>query len=100
MPLFYLFPLLDTVCECVHLSNIHPDLYVACLQFLALLFSEEGKRQVQSKEDASYRPTVGFLLDDDEESQASVAKLCEAVIQVDIYHLLMFGSCVSSVIIH
>ncbi|XP_066479673.1 rotatin [Tiliqua scincoides] len=72
---------IDTVCECVCQSSIHPDLHVACLQFLAILFSEEGKRQLHSKEDASHNPTVGFLLDEDEERQASVSKLCEAVIQ-------------------
>ncbi|XP_054840962.1 rotatin [Eublepharis macularius] len=72
---------LDTVCECVHLSISHPDLHVACLQFLAILFSEEGKRVLYSKESAYYHPTVVFLLDEDEESRASVAQLCESIIQ-------------------
>ncbi|KAJ6664400.1 hypothetical protein lerEdw1_007057 [Lerista edwardsae] len=72
---------IDTVCECVHLSSSHPDLHMACLQFLAILFSEEGKRQLHNKEGASYHPTVEFLLDEDEGSKVSVAKLFETIIQ-------------------
>ncbi|XP_053106081.1 rotatin isoform X3 [Hemicordylus capensis] len=72
---------IDTVCECVHLSILLPELHVACLQFLAILFCEEGKRELHNKENASYHPTVAFLLDEDERSQASVAKLCELIIQ-------------------
>lgn len=64
----------------------HPELCVACLQFLAVLFSEEGKRELNSKENACYHPTVVFLLDEDERSRDSVAKLCELIIQVEIYN--------------
>eukprot|EP00079_Xenopus_tropicalis_P012567 XP_002939666.2 PREDICTED: rotatin [Xenopus tropicalis] len=35
--------LLDTVDECLSLATSHSKLYTACLQFLALLFSEHGK---------------------------------------------------------
>ncbi|KAJ7338639.1 hypothetical protein JRQ81_012541, partial [Phrynocephalus forsythii] len=73
--------LIDTVCECVHLSVTNPDLYVACLQFLAVLFSEEGKRELNNKEDNCCHPTVTFLLDKDERSQPSVTKLSELLIQ-------------------
>ncbi|XP_048363804.1 rotatin isoform X3 [Sphaerodactylus townsendi] len=73
--------IIDTVCECVHLSVSHPGLHVVCLQFLAILFSEEGKRVLHNKESACYHPNMVFLLDEDEESQASVAQLCESIIQ-------------------
>ncbi|XP_060100048.1 rotatin isoform X2 [Heteronotia binoei] len=72
---------IDTVCECVHHSVSHPGLHVACLQFLAVLFSEEGKRVLHNEESACYHPTVVFLLDEDEGSQTSVAQLCESIIQ-------------------
>ncbi|XP_042319434.1 rotatin isoform X2 [Sceloporus undulatus] len=72
---------IDTICESVCLAATHPDLYVACLQFLAILFSEEGMRELCNKEDASYHPTMAFLLDDDVKSQLSVMKLCELIIQ-------------------
>nr|XP_056710923.1 rotatin [Euleptes europaea] len=73
--------IIDTVCECVHLSVSCPDLHVACLQFLAVLFSEEGKRVLHNEESARYHPTVVFLLDEDKGSRASVAQLCESIIQ-------------------
>uniref|UniRef100_A0A6J0TVC1 Rotatin n=1 Tax=Pogona vitticeps TaxID=103695 RepID=A0A6J0TVC1_9SAUR len=73
--------LIDTVCECVHLSVTHRDLYMTCLQFLAVLFSEEGKRELRNKEDNYCHPTVTFLLDKDERSQPSVTKLSELLIQ-------------------
>ncbi|XP_060630977.2 rotatin isoform X2 [Anolis sagrei] len=72
---------IDTLCECLHLSVTHPDLYVSCLQFLAILFSEEGKRELCLQEDMSYHPTLTFLLDDIVKSQLSVNKLCELIIQ-------------------
>ncbi|XP_061450623.1 rotatin isoform X2 [Rhineura floridana] len=72
---------IDTVCECVQFSIRHPDLYVACLQFLAVLFSEEGKRESTNKENACCQPTVVFLLDEDEKSRVSVTNLCELIIQ-------------------
>uniref|UniRef100_A0A670I8M4 Rotatin n=1 Tax=Podarcis muralis TaxID=64176 RepID=A0A670I8M4_PODMU len=71
----------QTICECMQFSVRHPELCVACLQFLAVLFSEEGKRELNSKENACYHPTVVFLLDEDERSRDSVAKLCELIIQ-------------------
>uniref|UniRef100_A0A670I8F0 Rotatin n=1 Tax=Podarcis muralis TaxID=64176 RepID=A0A670I8F0_PODMU len=74
-------PVIETICECMQFSVRHPELCVACLQFLAVLFSEEGKRELNSKENACYHPTVVFLLDEDERSRDSVAKLCELIIQ-------------------
>ncbi|KAF7245226.1 Rotatin [Varanus komodoensis] len=73
--------IIDTVCECTHLSIRCPNLYMTCLQFLAILFSEEGKRKLSNKDSACYHPTVGFLLDEDERSRPYVAKLCELIIQ-------------------
>ncbi|XP_077208985.1 rotatin isoform X2 [Paroedura picta] len=72
---------IDTVCECVHHSVSHPGLHVACLHFLAILFSEEGKRVLHNKDSACYHPTVVFLLDEDEGSRTSVAQLCDTMIQ-------------------
>lgn len=68
----------------MHLSVTHPDLYVTCLQFLAVLFSEEAKRELGNKEDNYCHPTVTFLLDKDERSQPSVTKLSELLIQVEM----------------
>ncbi|KAH0617847.1 hypothetical protein JD844_016491 [Phrynosoma platyrhinos] len=79
---------IDTVCKCICLSATHPDLYVACLQFLAILFCEEGKRELCNIEDTSYHPTMAFLLNDDVKSQLSVAKLCELIIQKMVTSLL------------
>lgn len=62
---------------------------MSCLQFLAILFSEEGKRKLDSKDDVGDNPTMAFLLDEEEGSRASVAQLCEIIIQVEIYCLLM-----------
>ncbi|KAM6453844.1 rotatin isoform 1-T1 [Liasis olivaceus] len=71
---------IDTLCECIHLSTRQPSLCVACLYFLALLFTEEGKREFNNKEDACYHPTVSFLLEE-KKNQSSVIKLCELLIQ-------------------
>uniref|UniRef100_A0A670ZPV2 Rotatin n=1 Tax=Pseudonaja textilis TaxID=8673 RepID=A0A670ZPV2_PSETE len=73
---------IDTLCECIHLSTRKPSLCMASLYFLALLFAEEGKREFNNDEDACYQPTVSFLLDE-KKNQSSVTKLCELLIQVD-----------------
>ncbi|XP_032078942.1 rotatin isoform X1 [Thamnophis elegans] len=71
---------IDTLCECIHLSTRQPSLCTASLYFLALLFAEEGKREFNNKEDTCYQPTVSFLLDE-KKNQSSVTKLCELLIQ-------------------
>ncbi|XP_026555233.1 rotatin [Pseudonaja textilis] len=71
---------IDTLCECIHLSTRKPSLCMASLYFLALLFAEEGKREFNNDEDACYQPTVSFLLDE-KKNQSSVTKLCELLIQ-------------------
>ncbi|ETE65120.1 Rotatin, partial [Ophiophagus hannah] len=74
---------IDTLCECIHLSTRQPSLCMVSLHFLALLFAEEGKREFNNEEDTCYRPTVSFLLDE-KKNQSSVTKLCELLIQVDL----------------
>ncbi|XP_074843618.1 rotatin isoform X2 [Carettochelys insculpta] len=72
---------IDTICDCVRLSTVCPSLYVASLQFLSILSAEEGKRQLQDKQNIYPNPTITFLLDEAEGSLASVAKLNELIIQ-------------------
>nr|XP_048696096.1 rotatin isoform X6 [Caretta caretta] len=73
--------IIDTICDCVHLSTICPSLYMASLQFLSILLAEEGKRQLQDKQNICPNPTITFLLDEAEGSLASGAKLNELIIQ-------------------
>ncbi|XP_031444883.1 rotatin isoform X1 [Phasianus colchicus] len=73
---------IDTICDCIHLSTTHPALYTASLQFLSVLLNEEGRRQLQDKQSICQDPTLSFLLDHSEECQASVIQLTELIIQV------------------
>ncbi|XP_043395868.1 rotatin isoform X13 [Chelonia mydas] len=73
--------IIDTICDCVHLSTTCPSLYMASLQFLSILLAEEGKRQLQDKQNICPNPTITFLLDEAEEGLASGAKLNELIIQ-------------------
>ncbi|XP_048796706.1 rotatin isoform X6 [Lagopus muta] len=73
---------IDTICDCIHLSTTHPALYTASLQFLSVLLNEEGRRQLQDKQSICQDPTISFLLDHSEECQASVIQLTELIIQV------------------
>nr|XP_006121480.1 rotatin isoform X2 [Pelodiscus sinensis] len=73
--------IIDTICDCVHLSIECPSLYVASLQFLSILLAEEGKRQLQDTQNICPNPTITFLLDEAEENLASVVKLTELIIQ-------------------
>uniref|UniRef100_A0A8C3XQW3 Rotatin n=1 Tax=Chelydra serpentina TaxID=8475 RepID=A0A8C3XQW3_CHESE len=73
--------IIDTICDCVHLSTTCPSLYMASLQFLSILLAEEGKRQLQDKQNICPNPTITFLLDEAEGSLASGAKLNELIIQ-------------------
>ncbi|XP_019380164.1 PREDICTED: rotatin isoform X1 [Gavialis gangeticus] len=73
--------IIDTVCDCVRLSTMCPDLYVASLQFLSILLAEEGKRQLQDKQNICKNPTITFLLDEAAESRASVTQLNELLIK-------------------
>uniref|UniRef100_A0A8C3BM81 Rotatin n=1 Tax=Cairina moschata TaxID=8855 RepID=A0A8C3BM81_CAIMO len=71
-----------TICDCVHLSTTYPALFMASLQFLSVLLSEEGRRQLQDKQSICQDSTVSFLLDHVEGSQTSVIRLTELIIQV------------------
>uniref|UniRef100_A0A7M4EF81 Rotatin n=1 Tax=Crocodylus porosus TaxID=8502 RepID=A0A7M4EF81_CROPO len=73
--------IIDTVCDCVRLSTMCPDLYVASLQFISILLAEEGKRQLQDKQNICKNPTITFLLDEAGESRASVTQLNELLIK-------------------
>ncbi|NXP50049.1 RTTN protein, partial [Heliornis fulica] len=74
--------ILDTICDCIHLSTTYPALYVASLQFLSVLLNEEGRRQLQEKETVCLNPTISFLLDHVESCQALVTQLTALIIQV------------------
>uniref|UniRef100_A0A8B9SRM2 Rotatin n=1 Tax=Anas platyrhynchos TaxID=8839 RepID=A0A8B9SRM2_ANAPL len=71
-----------TICDCVHLSNTYPALFMASLQFLSVLLSEEGRRQLQDEQSICQNSTVSFFLDHIEGSQTSVIQLTELIIQV------------------
>ncbi|KAM6283410.1 rotatin isoform 2-T2 [Porphyrio hochstetteri] len=73
---------IDTICDCIHLSATYPALYVASLQFLSVLLNEEGRQQLQEKESVCQNPTISFLLDHVESCQASVTQLTALIIQV------------------
>ncbi|NXI34262.1 RTTN protein, partial [Galbula dea] len=74
--------IIDTICDCIHLSNTNPALYTASLQFLSVLLNEEGKRQLQEKQSIFQNPTISFILDQTERCQASVTQLTALIIQV------------------
>uniref|UniRef100_A0A8B9ZM08 Rotatin n=1 Tax=Anas zonorhyncha TaxID=75864 RepID=A0A8B9ZM08_9AVES len=74
--------IIDTICDCVHLSNTYPALFMASLQFLSVLLSEEGRRQLQDEQSICQNSTVSFFLDHVEGSQTSVIQLTELIIQV------------------
>ncbi|NXI63217.1 RTTN protein, partial [Anseranas semipalmata] len=74
--------IIDTICDCIHLSTTYPALYMASLQFLSVLLSEEGRQQLQDKQSVCQNPTVSFLLDHVEGCHASVTQLTEIIIQV------------------
>ncbi|XP_071593170.1 rotatin isoform X4 [Heliangelus exortis] len=73
---------IDTICECIHLSATYPVLYMASLQFLSALLNEEGRRQLQDKDNKCQNTTISFLLDHAEGCQASVTQLTALIIQV------------------
>ncbi|KAF1454692.1 Rotatin, partial [Spheniscus demersus] len=74
--------IIDTICDCIHLSTTYPALYTASLQFLSFLLNEEGRRQLQDKQSICQNPTISFLLDHVEGCQASVTQLTALIIQV------------------
>ncbi|NWT80047.1 RTTN protein, partial [Lanius ludovicianus] len=74
--------IIDTISDCIHLSTTHPALYVASLQFLSVLLNEEGRKWLQDKQSMCQNPTISFLLDHTEGSQAAVTQLTALIIQV------------------
>ncbi|NXE81574.1 RTTN protein, partial [Cochlearius cochlearius] len=74
--------IIDTICDCIHLSATYPALYMASLKFLSVLLNEEGRRQLQDKQSICQIPTISFLLDHAEGCQASVTQLTALIIQV------------------
>ncbi|KFQ35147.1 Rotatin, partial [Merops nubicus] len=74
--------IIDTICDCIHLSATYPALYIASLEFLSVLLNEEGRRQLQDNQRVCQDPTIAFLLDHAKGSQASVTQLTTLIIQV------------------
>ncbi|XP_053915106.1 rotatin isoform X2 [Cuculus canorus] len=74
--------IIDTICDCIHLSATYPALYTASLQFLSVLLNEEGRRKLQDRQSICQNRTISFLLDHVEECQASVTQLTALIIQV------------------
>ncbi|NWS60195.1 RTTN protein, partial [Chunga burmeisteri] len=74
--------IIDTICDCIHLSTTYPALYMASLQFLSALLNEEGRTQLRDKQSICHNPTISFLLDHVEGCQASVTQLTTLIIQV------------------
>ncbi|XP_013829760.2 PREDICTED: rotatin isoform X2 [Capra hircus] len=74
---------IDAFCRCACLSATSPALYTASLQFLSILLTEEAKRHLQDKDKASFchNPTVASLLDKTQESQNSLERLTEVILQ-------------------
>uniref|UniRef100_A0A8C3SN29 Rotatin n=1 Tax=Chelydra serpentina TaxID=8475 RepID=A0A8C3SN29_CHESE len=73
--------IIDTICDCVHLSTTCPSLYMASLQFLSILLAEEGKRQLQDKQNICPNPTITFLLDEAEGSLSYEGKSSKDVLK-------------------
>ncbi|PKU47494.1 rotatin isoform x3 [Limosa lapponica baueri] len=73
--------IIDTICDCIHLSATYPALYMASLRFLSVLLNEEGRRQLQDKQSICENPTISFLLDCVEGCQVSVTQLTALIIQ-------------------
>ncbi|KFO77963.1 Rotatin, partial [Cuculus canorus] len=74
--------IIDTICDCIHLSATYPALYTASLQFLSVLLNEEGRRKLQDRQSICQNRTISFLLDHVEECQALVTQLTVLIIQV------------------
>ncbi|XP_005373111.1 PREDICTED: rotatin [Chinchilla lanigera] len=74
---------IDMLCKCVGLSARCPALYIASLQFLALLLTEEAKMHLQDKNRIclSHSPTMGLLLDEIQDNQKSSEQLNEVILQ-------------------
>uniref|UniRef100_A0A8C8RCN7 Rotatin n=1 Tax=Pelusios castaneus TaxID=367368 RepID=A0A8C8RCN7_9SAUR len=76
--------IIDTVCDCVHLSTKCPSLYLASLQFLSVLLAEEGKRQLQDKQNICPNTTITFLLEEAEGSLSSTSELYGFCLSADL----------------
>ncbi|NXY43089.1 RTTN protein, partial [Ceuthmochares aereus] len=74
--------IIDTICDCIHLSATYPALYTASLQFLSVLLNEEARRKLQDRQSICQNPTISFLLDYVEGCQASVIQFTALIIQV------------------
>ncbi|KAM5304036.1 rotatin isoform 1-T1 [Glossophaga mutica] len=74
---------LDRFCECAGSSATCPALYAAGLQFLSVLLTEEAKRRLRDKDGpgSCHSPTMASLLDEAQESQKSLERLTEVMIQ-------------------
>ncbi|XP_067837545.1 rotatin isoform X1 [Heptranchias perlo] len=75
--------LVDTISLCIQLSTTRPSLYIVSLQFISLLLTEEGKRQLQNGAESHSIQclTVSELLDGNEGGESSGSQLCESILQ-------------------
>ncbi|KAF4801319.1 hypothetical protein TURU_036040 [Turdus rufiventris] len=54
--------IIDTISDCIHLSITYPALYVASLQFLSVLLNEEGRKQLEDKQNVCERKSSKDVL--------------------------------------
>ncbi|XP_067888445.1 rotatin isoform X3 [Heterodontus francisci] len=75
--------LIDTISFCIQLSTTRPCLYTVSLQFVSLLLTEEGKRQLQiGAENHSMKcQTLTELLDGNKGDESSGSQLCESILK-------------------
>lgn len=68
----------ETISECIHFSASAPHLYSSCLQFLSVLFAEEGTNHLQEEPRSCQSSTLPSLLDG---SSSSGYRLCELLLK-------------------
>ncbi|XP_007487843.1 rotatin isoform X1 [Monodelphis domestica] len=73
--------IIDTVCKCVGFSATNSNLYTACMQFLCILLTEEGKRYLPEKQNSNHSPTVASLLDADDGNKESIERLFKIILE-------------------
>ncbi|XP_078396167.1 rotatin isoform X2 [Cetorhinus maximus] len=75
--------LTDTISLCIQQSITRPCLYEVSLQFISLLLTEEGKRQLQigAVSHSINSLTLTKLLDGNEGDESSGSQLCESILK-------------------
>uniref|UniRef100_A0A5F8HGE1 Rotatin n=1 Tax=Monodelphis domestica TaxID=13616 RepID=A0A5F8HGE1_MONDO len=88
--------IIDTVCKCVGFSATNSNLYTACMQFLCILLTEEGKRYLPEKQNSNHSPTVASLLDADDGNKESIERLFKIILEVFFFVFNYFTKWLSS----